>query len=428
MPQGSTCTRRQFLSRAAGAAALAAPYALTSRALGAAAAKPASDRIAVGVIGFHNIGRSHLNAALRMKQFELAGACDVDKHILAGALKTAAARQKAKVPAYGDYRKMLDDKAIDAIIVATPDHWHALMSIHACQAGKDVYCQKPLSLTLREGRRMVDAARRYGRVFQTGTQHRSKDHTRRACELVRSGRIGKLHTIRTGIAGVNWPPPPVPDSEPPPHLDYNMWLGPAPLRPYNAKRCHYNFRFFWDYSGGQMTNFGQHANDLAQWGNGTELTGPVAAEGSAQYEPHGWYEVPMKSEATLTYANGVKLICKTGGPGGAEFEGTKGKILCGYSVLKADPPELAAQPLDSSDVQLYRSREHHADWAECIKTRKRPICDVEIGHRSCSVCLLANVAILLGRKVRWDPDKEQILGDPDAERLLDKPYRAPWNA
>ena len=428
MGRGTHYSRRQFLSRAAGGAGLAAaaPYVLTSHALGAPGTAPASDRVAVGLIGCRNIGGWHLGSVLGLPEFQLTAACDVDTKILANAVKRGEQRQKTKVPAYGDYRKMLEDKGLDAVIVATPDHWHGLMTIHACQAGKDVYCQKPMSLTLREGRRMVQAVRRYGRVCQVGTQHRSKDHTRLACELVRSGRIGKLHTIRTGIAGVNWPPPPVPDSPPPAELDYDMWLGPAPYRPYNAKRNHYNFRFFWDYSGGQMTNFGQHANDLAQWGNGTELTGPIEAQGSAVYEPHGWYEVPMRSEATLTYANGVKLICKTGGPGGALFEGDKGSILCGYSKIKSTPSEIASEPLAAGDVHLYRSTNHHRDWANCIKSRTKPLCDVEIGHRSCSVCLLANVAIRLGRKIRWNPDTEQILGDDEAARTLDKPYRAPW--
>ncbi len=425
MKDHSGVSRRGFM-RWAGAALGAAPYVLTSRALGAGGKDPASDRIGVGIVGFHNIGKRHLGVVLRRKEFELTACCDVDKKILAMAQASAAKAGRDKVPGFGDYRKMLERRDVDAVIVATPDHWHALITIHSCQAGKDVYCEKPLSLTIREGRAMVEAVRKYGRVCQTGSQHRSKNRTRLACELVRSGRIGKLHTIRTGIARVNWPPPPVPDSDPPPELDYDFWLGPAPWRPYNAKRVHYNFRFFWDYSGGQMTNFGAHSNDLAQWGNGTELTGPITAEGTAVYEPHGWYEVPMTSEATLTYANGVRLICKTGGPPGALFEGTEGKILCGYSKMVCDPPDIAKEPLGPNDVHLYRSTDHHGDWANCIRTRKRPICDVEIGHRSATVCHLANIAIRLKRKIRWDPDKEEIIGDEEASRMLSKPYRPPW--
>ena len=417
-------TRRQFL--AAAGPALAAPYVLRSRALGAPDGEPASDRVAVGIIGFHNIGKHHLGAALRMKQFELRGCCDVDKKILAMALGRAAKAGREKVPHWGDFRHLLDAKDVDAVVVATPDHWHAPMTILACKAGKDVYVQKPFALTLREGRRMVEAVRKHKRILQTGSQHRSKNHTRLACELVRSGRIGKLHTIRTGLARVNWPPPPVADGEPPPELDYNLWLGPAPWRPYNAKRVHYNFRFFWDYSGGQMTNFGHHANDLAQWGNGSELTGPVLAEGAAEYGPPGWYEVPKTSNATLTYANGVRLICSTGGPSGALFEGTDGKILCGYGKMVCAPPDIANEPLGPKHVRLYKSADHHANWAECIKTRKPCICHEEIGHRSASVCHLANVAIRLKRRIRWDPEKETIAGDDEASKMLDKPYRKPW--
>ena len=415
--------RREFIQGAG--LALVAPYVLTSRALGAPNEHPASERITVGLIGLRGVGRRHLGRALALRHFQVRGCCDVDKKILSGALSLARGGTKRRVLGWGDFRRMLDAKDIDAVIIATPDHWHALISIYACRAGKDVYCEKPLSLTIREGRRMVEAVRRYGRVFQTGTQHRSKHHTRFACELVRSGRIGKLHTIRTGIPYALWPPPPVPNSAPPPQLDYDMWLGPAPARPYNAKRVHQHFRCFWDYSGGQMTNHGHHANDLAQWGNGTELTGPISVEGRAWYEPHGWYEVPMRSEATFEYANGVRLICGLGSA--ARFQGSDGEIYCGYGSLKASRAELLTQPIGPNDVHLYRSTDHHGNWAECIKSRKLPICDVEIGHRTVTLCHLANIAIRLGRKIRWDPDKEEILNDEEATRMLHRAYRAPWS-
>jgi predicted dehydrogenase len=405
---------------------LGAPCILTSRALGGPQADAASERIGLAVIGTRNMGGSHLGVVVKMRQFDLRACCDVDKKVLANALATVERQTSKQARGLGDFRHVLDAKDIDAVIIATPDHWHALMAVMACQAGKDVYCEKPLSLTIREGRRMVEAARRYGRVFQTGSQHRSKLHTRLACELVRNGRIGKVHTIITNIPGCNWTPPPVPDGPAPPELDYDLWLGPAPYRPYNEKRVHYVFRFFWDYSGGQMTNFGHHANDLAQWGNGSDDTGPISAEGTAQYEPNGWYEVPMKCEATLEYANGAKLVCRTGAAEGALFEGEKGKIHCGYGKMTTDPPQIAHDLPRPEELHLYRSTHHHVDWAECIKSRARPIADVETGHRSVTVCHLANIAIRMRRRIRWDPEKEEILGDDEAARMLDKPYRQPW--
>jgi predicted dehydrogenase len=300
------------------------------------------------------------------------------------------------------------------------------MTIHACEAGKDVYCEKPLTLTIAEGRAMVEAARRHNRIVQTGSQQRSDDRFRLACELVRSGRLGKIHMVRTGISGVNFKGPAVPDGAPPAELDYDFWLGPAPKRPYNVNRVHYNFRFFWDYSGGQMTNWGAHHNDIAQWGLGMDESGPISVEGTARYQKDGWYEVPEWFEATYRYANGVTLICGMKERGGTTFEGEKGTLWVNRGKIEANPPEILTEPLGESDTHLYVSKDHHANWLECIKSRKRPICDVEIGHRSATVCHLGNIAIRSGRKVTWDPVKEQVVGDSEQARMVSKAYRSPW--
>lgn len=315
---------------------------------------------------------------------------------------------------------------MDAVVVTTPDHWHALITIDACAAGKDVYCEKPLTLTIAEGRAMTNAARKYKRIVQTGSQQRSDDRFRLACELVRSGRIGKVKTVRVGISNVNFKGPSVPDSAPPPELDYQFWLGPAPERPYNTLRVHYNFRFFWDYSGGQMTNWGAHHLDITQWGLGMDDSGPISVEGKARYHKDHWYEVPEWCEATYQYANGVTVICGQGIKGGTTFEGEKGSIFVNRGVLTSNPPEIIKQELKDSDVHLYVSKNHHANWLECIKTRKLPICDVEIGHRSATVCHLGNIAIRAGRKITWDPQKEVIVGDSEAAAFVNRPYRAPW--
>lgn len=246
----SRTTRRQFLSQtgSVAAAAFAAPWVVPSSCFGA------NERIVTGHIGVGGQGSSNLGAFLKLAS--PAAVCDVDKKRLAAAVERVEKETQKTCEGVGDYRKLLDRKDIDVIVISTPDHWHALTTIHACQAGKDVYCEKPLSLTILEGRKMVEAARKHERIVQTGSQQRSDARFRQACELVRNGRIGKLERVMVGLPGSNFDGPPVPDSDPPEELDYDMWLGPAPQRPYNKNRVHYKFRFFWDYSGGQMTNFG----------------------------------------------------------------------------------------------------------------------------------------------------------------------------
>src|SRR5262249_12471710 len=231
---------------------------------------------------------------------------------------------------------------------------------------------------------------------------------------------------RVGIPGVNFQGPAVPDSEPPPELDYDFWLGPAPARPYNVKRVHYNFRFFWDYSGGQITNWGAHHLHITQCGLGLDQSGQVAVEGKADYHKEHWYEVPEWFEVTYKYANGVTVVCGMGQKGGTTFEGEQGSIFVNRGRLTATPADLLKIELSDSDVRLPVSTDHHANWLECVRSRKRPIADVEIGHRSATVCHLGNIAIRAGRPLTWDPAKEAIVGDAEAAALLSRPYRSPW--
>ncbi len=422
-------TRRDFLRRSSAAGlGIALPAILPGDVLGAPGTPPAGEPIRLGFIGVANQGTNNLRAFFRQPAAQVVAVCDVDRSHLAKAKALVDTRSGGRCAAYTDYRKLLESKDVDAVVITTPDHWHALQTIHACEAGKDVYCEKPLTLTIAEGRAMVEAARRHKRIVQTGSQQRSDEKFRLACELVRSGRIGKVHTVRVGIPRVNMKGPAAPDGTPPPELDYDFWLGPAPQRPYNPKRVHYNFRFFWDYSGGQMTNWGAHHLDIAQWGLGRDDSGPVSAEGAAKYHPDRLYEVPQSFQITYKYDDGVTLICGCGDGfrTGTTFEGDKGKIFVTRGRLEADPADLLTQPLGEKDVHLYVSRSHAGDWLECIRTRKPPICDVEIGHRSATVCHLGNIALRSGRKVAWDPAREQIVGDAEQAKMVRYAYRAPW--
>jgi len=415
-------SRRDFLrTGVAGGALLTLPAAVYR---GAFAADPPSERVRLGFIGVGNQGGPKNNLKHFTPLAPIVALCDVDtKYLAEGA--AFVEKGSGKPPAtFGDYRKLLDSKDVDAVVVTTPDHWHALMTIHACEAGKDVYCEKPLTLVIDEGKAMVEAARKNKRIVQTGSQQRSAKEFRTACELVRNGAIGKLHTVKVGLPAPNWvsrAKQPVPDSESPVELNYDLWLGPAPQRPYNEKRVHYLFRFFWDYSGGQQTNFGAHDLDITQWALGMDESGPVSAEGVAKYHPKGWYETPDWTDITYRYANGVIVKCGQGYPGGCTFEGDRGTIHVRRNKLSADN---TVKPTGA--VTLDRSDSHHRNWLDCIKTRKLPVADVAIGHRSATVCHLGNIAIRLGRKITWDPAKEEIVGDSEAAKWTTKEYRAPW--
>ncbi len=430
MSARKTLNRRQFL-RGAAALAVAAPLVVRASAVGAGERGTPGNRIATASIGFRGQGGGHLKAMLgNTREVQVVGLCDVDAKVLAGGLEAA---EKAYGPSHGvkgcnDFRDLLARRDLDAVVIATPDHWHAAISVAAMKAGKDVYCEKPMTLTIVEGRVMTDVARRYGRVLQCGTQQRSSREFRTACELVRNGRIGKLRTIRVGIPPNNVPSPkdwhemPVPEG-----FDYDLWLGPAPWAPYHEKRCHYSFRFLLDYSGGQVTNWGAHYLDIGQWGNGTDDTGPVEVEGRGEFPEDGLFDTATRVDFTCTYANGVRMTCTTGGGGNTRFEGTDGWVDVTRGRLDAQPRSLLAEPFGPSDIRLYESNNHMGDFLECVRTRRRPIADVEIGHRTSTLCHLGNIAMLLGRKVRWDPERERFPDDAEADRMRLRPYREPWH-
>lgn len=412
-------SRRQFLKMSSVAAGLAAaPMFIPARAFGA------NDRISTGHIGVGGQGRSNLGKFIG----NAVAVCDVDTRHAERAAKMVQEKDRP-CDIYEDYRQLLDRQDIDAVVISTPDHWHAIQTIHACEAGKDVFCEKPLTLTIEEGRLMVEAARKNKRIVQTGSQQRSASNFRKACELVRNGYLGKVHTVHVGIAKSNHPGEPVPDSQPPSQLNYDYWLGPAPYRPYNEKRVHYNFRFFWDYSGGQMTNWGAHHLDIAHWALGKDDSGPLSVEAQeVTFHPQGWHEVTESCRIHYDYGDGLTLVVGQQQDDirmGTRFIGDKGELYVNRGKFEPSK-ELAEVELKNSDERLYESKDHHKNFLECMVSRKLPICDVEIGHRTATACHLGNIACRLGRKVEWDPTAEKVTNDAEAAEMTRRPNRAPY--
>jgi len=415
-------SRREFLksSAVAAGAVWAWPTIVPSSVFGANAP---SNRITIGSIGLGGQGTGNMRGFNSKSDSEVIALCDVDADHLAKARQIIGLDTKS---CYKDFRELLARQDIDAVVVSTPDHWHVPISIAAVRAGKDLYCEKPLTLTIAEGRALADEVKRYGRILQTGSQQRSSDNFRFACELVRNGRIGKIHSVRVGIPGNNktceptWTPEPVPEG-----FDYDLWLGPAPWAPYTRKRCHYEFRFILDYSGGQPTNWGGHHLDIAQWGLGMDESGPVEIVGKGEFPTTGLFTVATKVYFEATYANGVKLICQTGGSN-IRFEGADGWVDVKRNGLKTEPESLKKETIGSNEIHLYKSRNHMQNFLDCIKSRKDPICTAEIGHRSSTLCHLCNIAMLLGRKLKWDPVKERFINDASANNMLARAMRAPW--
>jgi len=377
----------------------------------------------MGCIGLGGQGSGNMKGFSAKKDCEVVAVCDVDADHREKARESVGLDAKSS---YNDFRDLLARDDIDAVSIAAPDHWHVPISIAAVRTGKDVFCEKPLTLTIAEGRDLVNEVKRYGRVFQTGSQQRSGSEFRKACELVVNGRIGKLHTMTVQIPGNNrkceptWTPEPVPEG-----LDYDLWLGPATWEPYHKQRCHYEFRFLLDYSGGQMTNWGAHYLDIAQWGNQADNTGPVEIKGKGEFPATGLFTTATKADIEYMYANGVKLVLTTGG-GSTRFEGSEGWVFVTRGKLDAEPKSLVTSTIAPDEIHLYSSNDHKQDFLDCIKTRKDPICNAEVGHRSSTVCHLGNIAMLLDRPLKWYPQKEQFIGDDEANRMRQRPARAPW--
>jgi predicted dehydrogenase len=408
---------------------------LASSALSAKHILGANDRIRLGLIGSGGRGRQDWATFLKQPEVEPVAVCDVYDPFR----EKGIAMTEGRARAYKDFRELLEQKDIDAVIVATPDHWHALMTTAACEAGKDVYCEKPLTLMAHEGRKMIDAARRNGRVVQTGSQQRSGAHYIEAVNLIRAGRIGEVHRIQAGMQRNIFPglKPTELASGLTPQLDWEMWLGPAQERPFDPFRCIYNFRWFWDYSGGQMTNWGAHHLDIARWISGEAGAATVSGAGGRFALTDGG-ETPDVQQVTYQFRNLVVSWTTSeigeGEPFTLDIYGTKGAMTLlrsGFTVR----PETAAKAGTKERIPLMDAMEmkggdldaqHARNFLDCVKSRKRPNADVEEGHRTAVMCHLGNISTRLGRSLHWNAENETIIGDSEANQWLMRPYRSPW--
>ena len=434
----SNLSRRRLLSRSiTGITAASLPAWYAAEAIAAAkardAAQPrrigANDQINVGCIGpggskggFRQ-GLGDTRAAKGQPGVQVIAVCDVER----AHREEAAAVFGSDCAQYGDFRELLARKDIDAVVIGTPDHWHAAQAIAAMKAGKDVYCEKPLTLTIAEGKEIVKTQKRTGRVFQVGSQQRSDARFRMACELVRNGRIGKVKKVfanlPNGSRGGPFQVRPVPEG-----LDWDMWLGPAPWTEYVPERVHGSFRHWYEYSGGMMTDWGAHHLDITQWGLGADSAGPLSVSSVGELPAMATgYNTATNFEVTYTYPGDITVIATHKGENGVQFEGEDGWIFVSRGVIRASDERLLKDPLPNNATRLYASNNHMANFIECVRSRKDPICTAEVGHRSVTVCHLGNISLRLGgRKMDWDPKEERFKTDEEANLMLARPYRKPW--
>jgi len=426
-------SRRAFLG--SGIAAAGLPMLVPGRVLGKSGGVAPSNRVAMGGIGLGGQGTGNMRGFLGRREVQFVAVCDVDRNHRLNAKKMIDARYKNEDCAdYNDFRELLARGDLDAVSIAVPDHWHSIPAIEAARAGLDIYAEKPLSLTIVEGRAMCDAVERHGVIWQTGSWQRSQEHFRQACEIVRNGWIGKVHTVKVGL-------PTGPTCEPQPEMpipegfDYDFWLGPAPYEPYTEKRCHWNFRWILDYSGGQLTDWAAHHCDIANWGMGTEYTGPVSVEGQGDYPKDGLYNAAVDYHFYCQYApeaspgapDGFVMDVSNKNRGGALWEGEDGWVWVDRGGIDAEPKSLLQRRAGPNDLQLYKSRDHIQNFLECRKTRSTTITPIEVAHRAISIAHLGNIAMRLGRKIEWDPEKEVILDDLEAMRMLVRTMRGEWH-
>lgn len=430
-----TLSRRSFLATAGSAG----PAIVPAHVLGRAA--PSNQRT-IAFIGTGNNGTNWMRPFLRDARMRVAAVCDVNREGGGYWDGSVRGREPARrlvdehygdrsCRAFADFREVLGMEGLDAVYIGTPDHWHALIAVAAARAGKDIFCQKPLALTVREGRAVADAVKTAGVVWQTGSQQRSDRNFRTVCELVRSGRLGRVHTVRVGL------PPGRPDYGRTAHLtgpvpvpdgfDYDLWLGPAPSMPFAPARVGVNFRWVSDYSGGQVTDWGAHHLDIAQWGLGMDASGPVEIRSPrAVYEPHPIYDTATEFSFECRYASGVRLVCSDRERPGVLFEGRDGWAWANRGTHEVSARGLLTDPLGDGETRLYRSDDHVRNFIDSCFSRRATVAPVEAAHRSVTIAHLGNIALRLGRDLRWDPAREAVRDDAAAAAMLARPYRAPW--
>ncbi len=413
------------------------PAIIPASALGLERRPPAGDRITLGCIGVGSQGTGNMNSFLRKDEVQVVAVCDVDQDHLERARQTVnTVYGNNACRTYTDFREIIARDDLDAVSLAVPDQWHAIPAILAARAGLDIYGEKPLSRTIRESRAICDAVQRYGRIWQTGSWQRSRRHFLHACELVRNGRIGKVRFVEVGLptgsaTGLKEPLP-VPAA-----LDWDFWLGPAPWREYcefGNNRCHWDWRWIMDYSGGQLTDWAGHHIDIAHWGLGFDRTGPYEISGKGDYPAEGLWDAPTDYHFTCKYAGDVTLevgsVSRIGFMG-AKWHGDDGWIHVRRGNLRtgltaSNPDWLRYEEIGPGDERLYQSSDHIQNFIDCVKSRQETIAPVETACRSVSVGHLGEIAMLTGRTIRWDPVTEMILDDPGASALLGRSYRKPW--
>jgi len=421
------------LAKAAGA--LAVPYFVPASVLGRAGRRPASDRITFGVIGIGARGSGHVNALLGSSETQVLAVCDPYQKKREAAKERADRRYADLMErgtykgcgAYSDFRELVARDDIDAVAIASPEFWHGLQSVAAAKSGKDVYCEKALTLTVAEGRAVCDTVRRHDCVYQVGTQQRSGRNFRFACELARNGYLGKLQRIEVGVPGgralPNVPPEPVP-----PDLDYAMWLGPAPDTPYNKLKCSFNWYFMYDYCVGWIQSWGIHHIDIAHWGAPALGTSRLDVEGTATFPKDGLANTSITWRVTFTTPDGLVLSFTDNRQHrqGCRFIGDKGSVYVNRGGIWAEPAALLKTTIKPHEEHLYESRSHHADFLECVRKRRDPASWVETGHVATTLTNIADIATRVGRRLTWDWETESFVKDEAANRFLSRPMRSPW--
>ncbi|MHC4475759.1 MAG: Gfo/Idh/MocA family protein [Planctomycetota bacterium] len=427
-------SRRRFLKGAVGGAVggIGFPYVVASSALGKAGAVAPSNRIVMAAIGYGWQGGSNTKSLLRKPEVQYVAVCDVDKnHLEKAKTKVDNTYGNKDCAAHGDFRELLSRDDLDAVNIALPDHWHSIPAIMAAEAGLDIHGEKPFSHTLAEGRAMCDAVKRYGRVWQTGSWQRSVANFHHACELVRNGRVGKIQRVEVGLGGGYSDYADTKDQQtpgpPPPELDYDFWLGPAPWATYCPARVHKNWRWHLDYGGGRLMDWVGHHVDIAHWGLGLDYTGPVEVEGWGKCPDQGVWNAHTEYEVTCKYANGLEMVLSSSLRGGTKWYGQDGWVYVNRGRIDANPKSVLDEVIGPHEIQLYHSRDHMQNFVDCIKNRQLTITPCEVAHRSASVGHLALIAIHVGRKIRFNPETEEILNDKTASSLLGKTMRSPWH-
>jgi len=434
MQASRVVSRRAILKRALMGASV--PMVARASALGLGGAVPPSSRITIACIGTGWMGMNNVNTFLDEPAAQVVAVCDVDRRHLEEA-KAAVDKKYGNhdCATYHNFEDVLARSDVDAVMLALPDHWHGVASVAAARAGKDIYGEKPLARFFAEGRAIVEAVERYGRVWQTGSWQRSEPRFRQACEIVRNGLLGKVRRVEVVL------PAGLPDFDnlghldqpvpPPPHLDYERWLGPAPRAPYCPARVHKTWRWNLDYGGGMLLDWVGHHVDTAHWGLGLDHTGPVEVEGTGEFvSPNRVWDAPSAFRVRAKYPEGVEMLIVNEdekNPRGVKFIGEEGWLWVDRGGMEASPKSLLAARIPPNGVRLEISPGHYRQFLECVRTRRRTLSPPDVALRSATPGYLGLISILVGRKIRWDPVKQEILGDPEAARLLARPLRGPWH-